>query len=155
MTQLQHYIASAIFGYPGMTAGPSSSVHSPAACSSMTSAARVLVWYSQLLYALMMPLAGFCTLEWRLKSKWVEHKLSKQLVYGPWGWPRSTTGLQNFASCLQSFITWLLYSTGIVAVVWCFSVWVVPRLPLMECETCVDKGTCRPVAPCGECCTAV
>ena len=149
ISTLHHVMISAMWG-PALLpkGGPSSSAQDLAACSSMTSSAHMLMLYTQLLYGLLLPAAGFCSLEWRLKASYVYNQLGKQLVYGPWGWPRSVPRPATFASRLQTSVSWLLFIIGSVAAVWCASMWLLHRLPMVQCETCADKGTCLEVVPC-------
>lgn len=150
MTDLHRYIAASFLGpvLDLLTSNGSISLANPTACASMPMAARTLGWYAQASYGLLMPVAGFCTLEWRMKAKWVKQKLGKQLVYGPWGWPCSQhdTGL---LCMVQNFTTWVLSVAAGMALLWVALTWVVPQLPLMVCQTCADSGTCLPLQ-CGE-----
>jgi hypothetical protein len=115
----------------------------------MALAARTLSWYAHFVYGVLLPVAGFCTLEWRLKSRWVKKNLGMDLVYGPLGWPRSQHERKTFAVRLQSYLSWLLVLMAAMVLTWVAAAWIVPRLPLMQCRTCEDAGTCRKLE-CGE-----
>jgi hypothetical protein len=126
-----------------------SSIANAAACSSMPMAAKTLGWYAHASYGVLLPAAGFCTLEWRLKAKWVRDKLGRQLVYGPMGWPCSDNEPGTFAAHLQHCVNWILVTAAGLGLLWVGLTWLVPLMPLESCRTCVDKGTCQAVA-CGE-----
>lgn len=144
-----HYIASSIFGPMLLWLTSDSSITNAAACSSMAMAAKTLGWYAQASYGVLMPMAGFCTLEWRLKARYVREKLGKQLVYGPFGWPRSEHEPSTFASYMQYCLSWTLVSAAALGLLWVGLTWLVPLLPLMPCQTCADKRTCQSVT-CGK-----
>jgi hypothetical protein len=130
---------------------PDGNITSAAACSSMPVAARTLGWYAQAAYGLLMPVAGFCTLEWRLKARWVRNTFGKQLVYGPFGWPRSQLEPKTLSTMVQMVISWSMVVAVALGLLWVGVTWVVPPLPLMTCQTCAEKGTCQPIQ-CGESC---
>lgn len=144
-----HYIAASILGPMLLWLTSDSSITNAAACSSMPMAAKTLGWYAHTSYGVLMPAAGFCALEWRLKARWVRDKLGRQLVYGPMGWPRSERQPATFGSYVQYWLNWILVSAAVLGLLWVALTWLVPLLPLMPCRTCEDNGTCRPVA-CGE-----
>lgn len=145
------YIAGLIFGPLLYVLWPTGIIGDPAAaCGSSLASAATLMAYAQAAYGMLFPFAGFCTLEWRLKAKWVREVLGQQLVYGPFGWPQSEGGPRTFASALQNLLTWMLsVAIGLFFLWWgCTMVtaWV-GRLP---CQTCEDRGNCRAFAPCGK-----
>jgi hypothetical protein len=153
VSDLHTFIAASFLGpvLYMLTSGSSNSsisIANPAACASMPMAARVLGWYAQASYGLLMPVAGFCTLEWRMKARWVKQKLGRQLVYGPWGWPSSQHD-RGLLCWVQNFTTWVLSIAAGMGLLWVALTWVVPQLPLMECQTCADSGTCLELQ-CGE-----
>lgn len=132
----------------------------PAACSGMEMSARTLVWYAQAIYGIFMPAAAFCTMEWRLKARWVKETQGKQLVYGPLCWPQrrpqrstptSMSGPWPLAASLRGFTAWLLATVLCWVLLWELVTWAVPQLPHQGCRTCEQAGTCEPI-PCGECC---
>lgn len=106
VSRVHQFILGSVFGPVLLVAAPGSRISNPAACSNMVIAARTLGWYAHTAYGLLMPIAGFCTLEWRMKAKWVHRKLRRQLVFGPLGWPRSSVEPRTFGSACQSFLSW-------------------------------------------------
>lgn len=145
VTELHTYIAASFLGpvLYMLTSDSSSSLPNRAACAGMPMAARMLGFYAQASYGLLMPVAGFCTLEWRMKAKWVKQKLGRQLVYGPWGWPCSQHDV-GLLYRVQNVTTWVFSVAAGMGLTW-----VLPQLPMMECQTCADSGTCLPLQ-CGE-----
>lgn len=143
VSDLHTFIAASFLGpvLYLLTSGSSVSIANPAACASMPMAARVLGWYAQASYGLFMPVAGFCTLEWRMKARWIKQKLGRQLVYGPWGWPCSQHD-SGLLYRVQNLTSWVLSIAAGMGLLWVALTWLVPQLPLMECQTCADSGTC-------------
>lgn len=121
----------------------------PAACSTMLISARVLGWYAQAVYGVFMPVAAFCTLEWRLKQRWMKEALGGQLVYGPLCWRQSQPKCSKLVTAVQDLFSWLLVTAVCWVLLWEVVTWIVPQLPLMQCQSCEDTGTCLPVT-CGE-----
>jgi hypothetical protein len=106
VSRVHQFILGSIFGPFLLVTAPDSRVCNPAACSNMVMSARTLGWYTQTAYGLLMPIAGFCTLEWRMKAKWAHQKLRRQLVYGPFGWPEYDLEPRSLNSDCQSVLSW-------------------------------------------------
>jgi hypothetical protein len=147
VTNVHGYIAQSIFGLLALNP---SHISNPAACSSMALAARTLSWYAHAAYGVLMPFAGFSTLEWGLKSAWVKKELDRDLVYGPFGWFRASHEQATYGDTVQSFVSWVLAMVAGFAVTWVAVTWIAPQLPLMECATCEDRRMCQELK-CGGC----
>jgi hypothetical protein len=143
------YIAASFLGPMWLGLFGDRTLTNPAACSSMVLAATTLAWYVQAVAGVLVPAAGFCALEWRLKAEWVRQKLGMQLGYGPLGWPRSQHQPRTVASAVQSVTSWVMVVAAGFGLAWVALTWLTPLLPQMACETCADSGTCQPVI-CGE-----
>jgi hypothetical protein len=111
----------------------------------MLMSARVLGWYAQAVYGAFMPVAAFCTLEWRLKQRWVKETLEGQLVYGPLCWRQSQPKCSKLVTAVQDLFSWLLVTAVCWVLLWEVVTWIVPQLPVMPCQTCEDTGTCLPI----------
>lgn len=164
MSTLHRISASSLLGPLFVGLEPTSSSVREAACGNMAVAARMLLAYGLVVYGLVMPIVGTLSLEWRLKSKWVQKTYGRQLVYGPLAWREScyssdsagpscgTSERSSFASVLQSLLTWLLSTASSLWAAWYLMMWLVPSLPAMTCPgTCESMGACRQIAPCGKC----
>jgi hypothetical protein len=159
LTQLHQLVFGSLLGTLFLSATGSSSGAADELCADMPSAARVLVWHAWAVQSLLIPALGTFLMEWRLKRTFVRQQLSTELRYGP-AWlcapagkqPSSQDAAGSAWGRLQSAVARPVMLVPLLGVLWSVLVAVLLRLPQEPCETCADTGTCRPYAPCGECC---
>jgi hypothetical protein len=166
----------------GSVMGPSflQGVSASASCGDMLSSAKTLVLYAHAIHGLLVPLAGFLYLEWRLKAAWAREMTGKRLAYGvtsrvQWPQPGQQRGLHSSSTSSSSGSgssgsgggsgcdalgrgrmrlgsSLLLLPLLLLGLLWAATVALAPALPDAECSTCQDLGTCQPTLPCSECC---
>jgi hypothetical protein len=150
----------------GLLVGPGFFKHNPdsyLACTGIVNSSQTLAWYQQVAYGLFVLCAGFGYLEWRLKTMFIQQRLGKRLVYGPWHFVSRTSlgqrsssvcafATESTASKVHGVLTYGLAVPAGLSVLWFVSLWLVPRIPHGVCDaTCEDIGTCITFKPCGEC----